>query len=117
MLMEMVRAQTLMIMTSPFKELNLMMLMPSGAAMEQSSAPPMPSSPRALIKLIRSERKRMKETGWQEAMAQSAPPRGEMLLIKQLVFFERYGKMFLGDQPLIYDEDVYRTLLETSASI
>jgi hypothetical protein len=115
MLMEMVRAQTLMIMTMPFSELNLMMLMPSGAAMDQGTAPPMPNSPRAMLKLIRAERKRMKETGWQEAMAQSAPPRGEMLLIKQLVFFERYGKMFLGDQPLIYDETVYRTLLELSS--
>ena len=116
MLMEMVRQQTLMIMTMPFSELNLMMLMPSASSLEQQTdAPPMPNSPRAMLKLIRSERKRMKETGWQEAMAQSAPPRGEMLLIKQLVFFERYGKMFLGDQPLIYDESVYRTLLAASA--
>jgi hypothetical protein len=27
------------------------------------------------------------------------------------VFFERYGKLFLGQQPLIYDHDVYRSLL------
>lgn len=44
----------------------------------------------------------------------SAPPRGEMLLIKQLVFFERYGKLFLGDKPLIFDPHVYRTLLALS---
>jgi hypothetical protein len=34
-----------------------------------------------------------------------------MLLVKQLMYFERYGKLYLGDQPLIWDVDVYRKLL------
>ena len=38
-----------------------------------------------------------------------------MLLIKQLVFFERYGKLFLGDEPLIYDAGTYRSLLALTA--
>ena len=38
-----------------------------------------------------------------------------MLLIKQLVFFERYGKLFLGDEPLIYDAGAYRSLLALTA--
>lgn len=116
MLMEMIRAQTLMIMTAPFSELNLMMLMPNAQALEDTGvSAPMPSSPREMLKLIRSERKKVKESGYFEALAQNSPPRGEMLLVKQLVFFERYGKMFLGDQPLIYDPEVYKTLLELSA--
>jgi hypothetical protein len=31
--------------------------------------------------------------------------------MKQLVFFERYGKMFLRDRPLLYDPAVYEALL------
>jgi serine/threonine protein kinase len=115
MLMEMIRAQTLMIMTAPFNELNLMMLMPNASNIDKPDGPPMPSSPREMLKLIRAERKKVKESGYFEALAENSPPRGEMLLVKQLVFFERYGKMFLGDQPLIYDPDVYRTLLAMSA--
>ena len=34
-----------------------------------------------------------------------------MLLVKQLIYFERYGKLYLGDRPLIWDTDVYRALL------
>jgi hypothetical protein len=113
-LMDMVRTQTLMIMTMPFSELNLMMLAPT-APTDPMGGAPMPTSLGGMLKLIRSERKRIKESGFADALAQHAPPRGEMLLVKQLVFFERYGKMFLGDQPLIYDETVYRTLLELSA--
>jgi hypothetical protein len=106
-----------MIMTAPFNELNLMNLMPTTASVADNAGAPMamPSSPRDMLKLIRSERKRIKETGVDLASIQAAPPRGEMLLVKQLVFFERYGKMFLGDQPLIYDPEVYKTLLEVSA--
>ena len=33
------------------------------------------------------------------------------LLSKQLVYFERYGKLFLPDVPLLYDDDVFRALL------
>ncbi len=33
------------------------------------------------------------------------------LLSKQLVYFERYGKLFLPDTPLLYDEDAFRALL------
>lgn len=117
MLMEMIRAQTMMIMTAPFSELNLMMLMPNAQAIEEANggnAAPMPSSPREMLKMIRTERKKVKEAGYFEALKENSPPRGEMLLVKQLVFFERYGKMFLGDQPLIYNPEVYRTLLSRS---
>ena len=31
--------------------------------------------------------------------------------MKQLVFFERYGKMFLRDRPLVYDPTAYQALL------
>jgi hypothetical protein len=105
-----IRAQTLMIMTSPFSELDLMMLTPGAPVLE--GAPEMPSSLRGWLRVIRTERRRIREGG--ASMMDSAPPHGEMLLIKQLVFFERYGKLFLGDRPLIFDPAVYRTLLDLS---
>jgi hypothetical protein len=112
--LEMIRAQTLMIMTSPFSELNLMMLSPT-AAMPTGEAPPTPTSPLGWLRLIRTERKRANEGGGVAALMGQPSPRGEMLLVKQLVFFERYGKLFLGDQPLIYDPVVYKTLLELTS--
>jgi hypothetical protein len=107
----MVRAQTLMIMTSPFSELDLMMLTPGASIPDQPME--VPSSPLGWVRLIRAERKRIREAGGGTLM-DNAPPRGEMLLIKQLVFFERYGKLFLGDKPLIFNPDVYRLLLDAT---
>jgi hypothetical protein len=106
----MVRAQTLMIMTAPFRELDLMMLAPGAMPGEESIAPP--ASAREFLRQVREERRRLREgTGMSVLMAQPSSSRGELLLMKQLVFFERYGKLFLGDRPLVYDRDVYRALL------
>jgi tRNA A-37 threonylcarbamoyl transferase component Bud32 len=120
MFLQMVRAQTLTIMTAPFSELNLMMLAPSASQLPQlEDGPPvaLPTSAGDRLRLLREERRRAKEFRDSGAAAQiTSPPRGEMLLIKQLVFFERYGKMFLGDEPLIYDPDVYRALLAATAT-
>lgn len=107
---EMVRAQTLMIMTAPFRDLDLMMLAPGAMPGEESIAPP--ASAREFVRQVRAERRRLREgTGMSVLMAQPSSSRGELLLMKQLVFFERYGKLFLGDRPLVYDPDVYRALL------
>jgi hypothetical protein len=39
------------------------------------------------------------------------------LLSKQLVYFERYGKRYLPDTPLLDDLDVYRSLLADGAPV
>jgi hypothetical protein len=101
-----------MIMTQPFSELNLMMLMPTSNPMEEAPSTAAPTSARDWLRLIRDERRKVREgMGTAEMMSATAPPRGEVLMIKQLVFFERYGKLFLADEPLIYNPEVYRTLL------
>ena len=105
---QMIKAQTCLIMTMPFDQLNLMMLLPTSTLPGQEAAA-VPTSPRELLRLLRSERRRIREDG--RSLTEVPQPRGELLLIKQLVFFERYGKLFLGSQPLIYDTDVYRSLL------
>jgi hypothetical protein len=33
------------------------------------------------------------------------------LLTKQLAYFERYGKLYLGDLPLLHDPEVFRAFL------
>jgi hypothetical protein len=104
---EMVKGQIGMIMTEPFQSLNLMALMPQVPTATGDAAGP-PSSTLGWLRLIRSERKRLAQPG---AAPPPAPDRGEMLLVKQLVYFERYGKLYLGDRPLIWDTEVYKTLL------
>jgi hypothetical protein len=112
--LELVRAQTLMIMTSPFSELDLMLLSPTAAMPAGDLAAP-PAGPLGWLRLIRAERRRVREGSSLSALMDRPSPRGEMLLVKQLVFFERYGKLFLGDQPLIYDPVVYKTLLQVTS--
>jgi hypothetical protein len=104
---EMVKGQIAMIMTEPFHSLNLMALMPQAPPPTAGAAGP-PTSTLGWLKLIRSEKKRLHQPG---AAPPIAPDRGEMLLVKQLVYFERYGKLYLGDRPLIWDPEVYKALL------
>lgn len=110
--LQIIRTQTMMIMTAPFGELDLMMLTPQ-ASIPSDAPVALPSSLRDWLRVLRSERKKLK-SGQLVALPVS-PPRGEMLLVKQLVFFERYGKLFLGDEPLLYDPEVYRSLLAATA--
>jgi len=110
--LQIVRTQTMMIMTAPFRELDLMMLTPMASLPAEAQAE-LPDSPRDWIRVVRAERKKLK-SGELPAPQDSAP-RGELLLVKQLVFFERYGKLFLDDEPLLYDTDVYRALLAATA--
>jgi hypothetical protein len=109
--LEMVRSQTLEIMTAPFSEVDLTMLAPNTSI---PAAPDSGTPTRRLeqLRLVRDERRRARRGEGISALAQQmAPPRGEILLMKQLLFFERYGKMFLRDRPLIYDQAVYEALL------
>jgi hypothetical protein len=112
-LLTLVRAQTLMIMTRPFRELDLRLLVPNAngapAAPGVADPPaPVPTGILDFVRLVRQERRRLRQF---PGVGPQAPPHGEFLLIKQLVFFERYGKLFLADEPLIYNPEVYRTLL------
>ena len=41
--------------------------------------------------------------------------RGYFLLGKQLMYFERYGKLFLKDSPILADPEFLRALLQEAA--
>jgi hypothetical protein len=84
---ELVKGQISMIMSAPFRELNLLALAPQ---VQQHVDAPAPSGVREWLSL---------------------PDRGETLLVKQLLYFERIGRMHLGDQPLIWDARVFTDLL------
>lgn len=106
---DMIKSQIGMIMTEPFSNLNLMALVPQiPQNIEGIDTPPMPTTPLGWVKFIRSEKRRIKSGDFE---APPVPDRGEMLMVKQLLYFERYGKMYLGDQPLIWDPAVYKKLL------
>lgn len=104
----MVRGQIEMIMTEPFRSLNLMALVPQVPTTPAVDGGGPPTSVGGWLKLIRSERKRLRQ---HDAEPPAVPDRGEMLLVKQLLYFERYGKLYLGDRPLIWDTEVYKALL------
>jgi hypothetical protein len=105
---ELVKGQIAMIMTEPFHSLDLMALMPQAPSASSAGAAGPPTSTLGWLRLLRSERKRLRQPG---AAPPPAPDRGEMLLVKQLMYFERYGKLYLGDRPLIWDPEVYKALL------
>jgi hypothetical protein len=102
---ELVKGQISMIMSAPFRELNLLALAPQ---VQQHVDAPAPSGAREWLTLLRSERRRLRAPG---AAAPVMPDRGETLLVKQLLYFERIGRMHLGDQPLIWDARVFTELL------
>ena len=43
--------------------------------------------------------------------------RGYFLLGKQLMYFERYGKLFLAEAPILSDRDFIATLLEEAGDL
>jgi hypothetical protein len=101
----MIRGQIEMIMSAPFRDLNLLALAPQ---VQQHVDAPTPSGVREWVELLRSERRRLRRP---DAPPPIAPDRGEALLVKQLLYFERIGRMHLGDQPLIWDAEVFTHLL------
>ncbi|MGH3744893.1 MAG: ABC1 kinase family protein [Mycobacteriales bacterium] len=104
-LLDMIRTQTLMIMSQPFHELDLTRLMPTAGSPGAPAG--LPATRADWVRLARAERRRLRAGG----TPATAPPQSELLMMKQLVFFERYGKLFLGERPLLYDAELYRSLL------
>ena len=108
-----VRMQIEPLFRRPFGEINLtdMLLRAdnAGSPLREQVGAGAPT-PRNGFELWRAERARRKEqvaTGIRE----STFDRGMFLLGKQLVYFDRYGKLFLPDTPLMWDKDAFRRLL------
>ena len=68
---------------------------------------------RATLKRIRLQR-RIHKMATDAGGLMSDFDRGYFLLGKQLMYFERYGKLFLKDSPILSDPDFLRALLAES---
>jgi predicted unusual protein kinase regulating ubiquinone biosynthesis (AarF/ABC1/UbiB family) len=67
----------------------------------------------AVIRRFREQRK-LRLILEEEGITSSEFARGIFLLTKALMYFERYGKMYLSDQALFEDEEFFRSALASS---
>ncbi|MGA7417720.1 MAG: AarF/UbiB family protein [Acidimicrobiales bacterium] len=67
----------------------------------------------AVLGRLRAQR-RLRRLADESGGTDSEFDRGTFLLGKQLMYFERYGKMFLSDVPLLHDRTFFEMLLESA---
>jgi predicted unusual protein kinase regulating ubiquinone biosynthesis (AarF/ABC1/UbiB family) len=104
------RARVGGMLSRPFHEVNLAeMLEGPPVPVDLGERPP----PRVVLRRLAARRLR-RSNGAHEAGAAPAIAfdRQMFLLTKQLAYFERYGKLYLGDLPLLHDPEVFRRFLE-----
>jgi hypothetical protein len=106
-----VRSQIEPVFHVPFGQIDLRTMLIGDGARDGKRAGQ--RSGREAVRNWWSERKRqqalMDLEGWGGGFDQAT-----FLLSKQLVYFERYGKLFLADTPLLDDPAVFRGLLDAS---
>jgi len=108
-----IRMQIEPLFTMPFGQINLtdMLLRADNAASPlREEVGANANKPRNAFELWRSERARRRDQ-LASGVHESTFDRGMFLLGKQLVYFDRYGKLFLPDTPLMWDEDAFRRML------
>ena len=117
---QLIRMQIEPVFSQPFGDISLTDLLATTDSLARKvkdtvssdDAPPAPApgGARAGLDLWRAERKRVRDL---EASGGSNTSfdRGMFLLAKQLVYFDRYGKLFLPDVPLMWDREAFVRLL------
>jgi ubiquinone biosynthesis protein len=100
------------ILTRPFGEVSLAALIeaPQLQAARGVGVAAHERSFGAVVRRLRAQR-RMRRLADQAGGLQSEFDRGTFLLGKQLMYFERYGKMFLADVPLMADREFFASLV------
>ncbi len=96
-------------LTRPFGEVSLAGIM-QAIQLQMARAQGMEAhqrSLRAIVRRLRTQR-RVRRMADQAGGLMSDFDRGTFLLAKQLMYFERYGRMFVSDMPILHD----RTFLE-----
>ncbi|MCC7076305.1 MAG: AarF/ABC1/UbiB kinase family protein [Acidimicrobiia bacterium] len=112
-LRDFMRATVEPMLTRPFGEVSLAEFM-SAPQKELARSQGLETGGRGLVALWRKWRKMrsvnadMLDTGG----LGSAGDRGMFLLTKQMMYFERYGKMFLGDMAILEDRDFFTAVLD-----
>ena len=111
---QMVRMQIEPLFIRPFGEVNLAeLLLTPDIGVDDGAARVAEGGERPQIstfELWRTERRRRREI-LDSGVGETSFDRGMFLLSKQLVYFDRYGKMFFPDVPVLWDTDAYERLL------
>lgn len=96
------------VLTAPFGQVSLadMILAPQRAVAEASGIDPEDRSPGAKLRRLREQRKARKLVVTKGAVATDFD-RATFLLSKQLMYFERYGKMYMSDVSLFEDREFF----------
>ncbi|MCL4422584.1 MAG: AarF/UbiB family protein [Actinobacteria bacterium] len=112
-LAQFIRSMMEPILTRPFGEISLGAIMQ--APMDQiTRSHGIRKESRSLISIARRFRQQRRLRGMIESHGTvgSTFDRGTFLLSKQLIYFERYGKMFLSDVSLLSDPEFFASLLQ-----
>jgi predicted unusual protein kinase regulating ubiquinone biosynthesis (AarF/ABC1/UbiB family) len=99
-------------LTRPFGEVSLAALLeaPQVQAARAEGAHAHERTLRSVVRRVRAQR-RMRRIADEAGGLMSDFDRGTFLLGKQLMYFERYGKLFLSDVPLVADREFFAALL------
>jgi predicted unusual protein kinase regulating ubiquinone biosynthesis (AarF/ABC1/UbiB family) len=99
-------------LTRPFGEVSLAALVeaPQVQAAKATGAAAHERSLRSLVRRLRNQR-RMRRIAGEAGGLMSDFDRGSFLLGKQLMYFERYGKLFLADVPILGDREFLASLV------
>ncbi|MEA3076778.1 MAG: hypothetical protein QOF60_1686 [Actinomycetota bacterium] len=113
-MLELVKGQVKPIMTTPFAELDLRQML-IGTEQSRERGPELEGTGlrTKLTKRYRywQEQRRLQQTFRNSPGRRSSFDRDTFLLSKQLVYLERYGKLYLPDVPLLYDRDAFAAML------
>jgi predicted unusual protein kinase regulating ubiquinone biosynthesis (AarF/ABC1/UbiB family) len=103
------------VLLRPFGEVSLATLIqaPQVQAAKAQGIEAHNRSLRAVLGRLRAQR-RLRRLAEESGGTDSDFDRGTFLLGKQLMYFERYGKMFLADVPLLHDRAFFETLLKSA---
>jgi predicted unusual protein kinase regulating ubiquinone biosynthesis (AarF/ABC1/UbiB family) len=104
-------------LTRPFGEVSLGKFLAAwqGDVAEAQGRPPEPTGWRQILARLRRQRDMHVGVAAHGGRGTSFD-RGTFLLGKQLLYFERYGKMFLGDTSLLADRAFFERLLADAAA-
>ena len=105
------------ILTQPFGEVSLSALLslPQTQAAQHRNVDLQDKSLKGWYHRLREQRK-VRDLLEAEGMS-GVYDRGTFLLSKQLLYFERYGKMFLGDRSIIEDRAFFVDLLARPSTL
>ena len=116
-LSEFVRSMVEPVLTRPFGEVSLSALLtaPQAQMARARGQAAHNRSVRSVFQKLRAQRRLLRVTQAYGGM-DTEFDRGSFLLAKQLMYFERYGKMFMSQTPILSDRTFFESLIEGASS-